>query len=69
LADDQSHLSAYLEQNLRPTPKRGDIVIIDNLSAHKGVAVEQRHQNCACAAMPTQSPDPKERSKCLAYVG
>ena len=31
---------AYLEQGLRPTLKRGDIVIFDNLPAHKGVAVE-----------------------------
>ena len=30
---------AYLEQGLRPTLKHGDIVIIDNLPAHKGVAV------------------------------
>src|SRR5450756_2149404 len=28
--------SPYLEQCLRPTLKRGDIVIIDNLPAHKG---------------------------------
>ena len=26
---------------LRPTLKRGDIVIIDNLPAHKGVAAEK----------------------------
>ncbi len=32
---------AYLKQGLGPTLKRGDIVIIDNLPAHKGVAVER----------------------------
>jgi transposase len=32
---------AYLEQCLRPTRKRGDIVVIDNLPAHKGVAMEK----------------------------
>ena len=31
----------YLEQCLRPTLKRGDIVVIDNLPAHKGDAVEK----------------------------
>jgi putative transposase len=30
---------AYIEQCLWPTLKRGDIVIIDNLSAHRGDAV------------------------------
>ena len=40
---------AYLEQCLRPTLKRGDIVIIDNLPAHKGV-LWRRPSNCACAA-------------------
>ena len=32
---------AYLEQCLRPILRRGDFVIIDNLPAHKGVAVER----------------------------
>jgi transposase len=32
---------AYLEQCLRPTLKRGNIVIMDNLPAHKGAAVQE----------------------------
>jgi hypothetical protein len=32
---------AYLEQCLAPTLKRGDIVVIDNLPAHKVVGVEE----------------------------
>jgi len=50
---------AYLEQCLAPTLKRGDIVVIDNLPAHKVVGVEE-----AIAAvganlryLPQYSPD------------
>jgi transposase len=32
---------AYIEQILRPTLKRGDIVMIDNLSVHKVAGVEE----------------------------
>ena len=32
---------AYLEQCLAPTLRHGDIVIIDNLPAHKGIAVQK----------------------------
>lgn len=32
---------AYVEQCLKPTLKRGDTVIIDNLPAHKGAEVER----------------------------
>jgi transposase len=37
----RANFLAYIEQCLRPTLKRGDIVIIGNLSAHKGDAVQQ----------------------------
>ena len=48
-ADDQSHLLAYLEQCLRPTPSAA-------ISSHRQPSGPQRcccgegHQNCACAA-------------------
>ena len=32
-------LDAYVEQQLAPTLKRGDIVVMDNLSSHKRAAV------------------------------
>jgi hypothetical protein len=32
---------AYIEQCLAPTLRHGDIVIIDNLPAHKGIAVQK----------------------------
>ena len=40
---------AYLEQCLRPTLKRGDIVIIDT-SGPQRCCCGEGHQNCACAA-------------------
>ena len=50
---------AYLEQCLRPTLKRGDIVIIDNLPAHKGVAVEKAIKTARARLLylPRYSPD------------
>ena len=50
---------AYLEQCLRPTLKRGDIVVIDNLPAHKGVAVERTIEAARARLLylPKYSPD------------
>jgi transposase len=49
----------YLEQCLRPTLKRGDIVIIDNLPAHKGDAVEKviKAARARLLYLPKYSPD------------
>ena len=49
----------YLERCLRPTLKRGDIVIIDNLPAHKGVAVEKTIEAARARLLylPKYSPD------------
>ena len=49
----------YLEQCLRPTLKRGDIVIIDNLPAHKGDAVEKviKTARARLLYLPKYSPD------------
>jgi transposase len=50
---------AYIEQCLRPTLKRGDIVIIDNLPAHKGNAVQQAIKTARANLLylPKYSPD------------
>src|ERR1035441_2471953 len=46
---------AYIDQCLAPTLRRGDIVIIDNLPAHRGVAVSEGHRSCPCqAALPAK---------------
>jgi transposase len=50
---------AYLEQCLAPTLKRGDIVIIDNLPAHKGIAVQKAIEAARAKLLylPKYSPD------------
>ena len=50
---------AYLEQALVPTLRPGDIVVMDNLSAHKvtGVAEAIQRAGCLHAYLPAYSPD------------
>ena len=50
---------AYIEQCLRPTLKRGDIVIIDNLPAHKGDEVQHAIETARAILLylPKYSPD------------
>lgn len=50
---------AYVEQCLVPTLKRGDIVVMDNLSSHKGLAVRQaiRAAGAKLFFLPPYSPD------------
>jgi transposase len=50
---------AYLEQCLAPTLKRGDIVVIDNLPAHKVVGVEEAIATVGARLryLPQYSPD------------
>jgi transposase len=49
----------YLEHCLKPTLKRGDIVIIDNLPAHKGDAVQKviKTARARLLYLPKYSPD------------
>jgi len=49
----------YLERCLRPTLKRGDIVIFDNLPAHKGTAVARtiKAARASLLYLPKYSPD------------
>jgi transposase len=50
---------AYVEQVLAPTLKAGDIVVMDNLPAHKGAAVERAIEAAGAAVryLPAYSPD------------
>lgn len=50
---------AYVEQFLVPTLKPGDVVIMDNLGSHKGVAVRRaiRAAGAKLLFLPPYSPD------------
>ena len=50
---------AYVEQVLAPTLSPGDIVVMDNLPAHKPVAVRQaiEHTGAELRFLPPYSPD------------
>jgi transposase len=50
---------AYVEQVLAPTLKPGDIVVMDNLPAHKGVAIRTLIEACGASLLllPPYSPD------------
>jgi len=50
---------AYVEQVLAPTLDPGDIVVMDNLPAHKGAAVRAAIQACGASLilLPPYSPD------------
>jgi len=49
----------YVEQVLAPTLVRGDVVIMDNLPAHKAEGVRQAIENVGCQLhfLPPYSPD------------
>lgn len=50
---------AYIEQVLAPTLAPGDIVVMDNLPAHKGAAVRKAIEVCGASLflLPPYSPD------------
>lgn len=50
---------AYLEEVLCPTLKRGQVVIMDNLSSHKGERVREliEGRGCELIYLPPYSPD------------
>jgi transposase len=50
---------AFIEQILLPTLTPGDLVVLDNLSAHKSSRVEQclREHGCQLLFLPAYSPD------------
>jgi transposase len=50
---------AYVEQVLAPTLRKGQVVVMDNLSAHKGERVRQliEERGCQLVYLPSYSPD------------
>jgi transposase len=50
---------AYVEKVLAPSLKRGQIVVVDNLGAHKGVRVREllQERGCQVLYLPPYSPD------------
>jgi transposase len=50
---------AYVEQVLGPTLRRGQVVVMDNLSAHKGERVREliEERGCELIYLPAYSPD------------
>ena len=50
---------AYVETQLAPTLEKGDVVIMDNLSSHKGPKVEEaiRARGARVLFLPPYSPD------------
>ena len=49
----------YLERILAPTLRRGQVVVMDNLTAHKGERVRQliEQRGCELVYLPPYSPD------------
>jgi transposase len=50
---------AYVEQVLAPTLRRGQVVVLDNLSAHKGERIREliEGRGCELLYLPSYSPD------------
>ena len=50
---------AYIERVLAPELRPGQIVVMDNLSAHKGSRIKQliEHRGCELLYLPPYSPD------------
>ncbi len=50
---------AYVEQVLAPTLRRGQVVVMDNLRAHKGVRIKEmiEQRGCQLVYLPAYSPD------------
>jgi transposase len=45
-AVDTDAFNAYVEQVLRPTIKAGDVLVLDNLSAHHASRIEEVAEEC-----------------------
>lgn len=56
---DTSVFNAYCEQVLRPTLKSGEIIVLDNLGAHRASRIEQIAASCDARVLwlPPYSPD------------
>jgi transposase len=58
-ATDRIAFETYIEQSLGPSLRSGQIVIMDNLTAHKGVKVREliEARGCKVLFLPAYSPD------------
>lgn len=58
-ATDGDVFSAYIDQVLGPTLNAGDVIVMDNLSAHKVKGIEELLQACGAKLLylPPYSPD------------
>jgi transposase len=58
-ATDSAVFEAYVEQVLAPTLRSGQVVVMDNLSAHKGERVRDliEERGCELIYLPSYSPD------------
>jgi transposase len=56
---DRGVFEAYVERVLAPTLRVGQVVVMDNLSAHKGERVRKliEHRGCELLYLPPYSPD------------
>jgi transposase len=58
-ATDQVVFEAYVERVLAPTLRCGQVVVMDNLSAHKGERIKEmtEQRGCQLLYLPSYSPD------------
>jgi transposase len=58
-AVDTDTFNAYIEQVLRPTIRRGDVIVLDNLSAHRASRMEMVAGECGARVLwlAPYSPD------------
>ncbi|MCA1642762.1 MAG: IS630 family transposase [Acidobacteria bacterium] len=58
-AVDTDTFNAYIEQVLRPTIRPGDVIVLDNLSAHRASRLEDVAQECGAQVLwlAPYSPD------------
>lgn len=69
-ATDGAVFLAYVQQVLAPTLQRGDIVIMDNLGAHKVDGIAQTIEACGASVMylPPYSPDMNPIEQCWSKI-
>ena len=69
-ATDGSVFRAYVEEMLCPTLRRGDIVVMDNLGAHKvsGVREAIERRGAKLIYLPPYSPDLSPIEKCWSKI-
>jgi transposase len=58
-ATNREVFETYVEQILAPTLRRGQVVVMDNLTAHKGERVKEiiEQRGCELMYLPPYSPD------------